>query len=188
MARGGRGVCESRPHITLRILLPGNFTSMWYTESTCCHAWLMKTIHLNVAFSLQLGWLQNGTANKAKVASDIPTSDKHCYAVCFCTHHLSSSWWQYKMWKEQSKPILTSGNTLTVDFSLMVVLWRTRARHLCHQFTPISASLVHTVTELCHVPQRVLVGSVSATPLPVCALWGQCDGVCGSTEFSFSVL
>lgn len=32
-----------------------------------------KKMHLNVAFSLQLGWLQNGIANKAKVASDNPT-------------------------------------------------------------------------------------------------------------------
>lgn len=31
-----------------------------------------EKMHLN-AFSLQFGWLQNGIANKAKVASDIPT-------------------------------------------------------------------------------------------------------------------
>lgn len=106
-----------------------NLTSVRYTENTCCHAWLMKTMHLNVAFSLRLGWLRYGIANKAKVTSDIPTSAKNCYAVCFHTHR-SSSWWQYKVWKEQSKSILTSGNKRTVGFSLMVVFWRTHM-HIC---------------------------------------------------------
>lgn len=83
------------------------------------------------------------------------------WSVCFCFYHLSYSWGQdNKMWKEQSKSILTSGNTLIVGFSLMVVFWKTHVR-ICmttvYKFLCQSrARDLPIVTELCHqcFPER----------------------------------